>query len=69
MQCKWERMPVRLRRILLMTMMRAQRPLRLTAAGFAHMDNYCFLSVSYEGRPNELGILPSLATRCLTGIV
>ncbi|XP_075971615.1 odorant receptor Or1-like [Anticarsia gemmatalis] len=45
MQCKWERMPVRLRRPLLMMMMRAQRPLRLTAAGFTHMDNACFLAI------------------------
>lgn len=46
MQCKWERMPPRLRVLLIMTMMRAQRPLRLTAAGFANMDNDCFLAVS-----------------------
>lgn len=46
MECKWERLPVRLRRQLLMVMMRAQRPLRLTAAGFTHMDNACFLAVS-----------------------
>nr|XP_026496755.1 odorant receptor 19a-like [Vanessa tameamea] len=45
MQCKWERMPPRLRRLLLMTMMRAQRPLHLTAAGFTNMDNDCFLAI------------------------
>ncbi|CAB3237015.1 unnamed protein product [Arctia plantaginis] len=45
MQCKWERMPVRHRRQLLLIMMRAQRPLRLTAAGFTNMDNACFLAI------------------------
>ncbi|KAG6444235.1 odorant receptor Or1 [Manduca sexta] len=45
MQSKWERMPPRLRRLLIIMMMRAQRPLRLTAAGFANMDNACFLSI------------------------
>ncbi|XP_041970525.1 odorant receptor coreceptor-like [Aricia agestis] len=45
MSCKWERMSPRLRRSLLMTMMRAQRPLRLTAGGFANMDNACFLAI------------------------
>ncbi|XP_050343580.1 odorant receptor 19a-like [Nymphalis io] len=45
MQCKWERMPPRLRRLLVMTMMRAQRPLHLTAAGFTNMDNDCFLAI------------------------
>nr|AST36274.1 putative odorant receptor OR47 [Hedya nubiferana] len=45
MQSKWERMTPRVRRYLLMAMMRAQRPLRLTAAGFAYMDNGCFLAI------------------------
>ncbi|XP_047526301.1 odorant receptor 45a [Pieris napi] len=45
MQCKWERMPPRLRPLLIMIMMRTQRPLRLTAAGFANMDNNCFLAI------------------------
>ncbi|PZC75965.1 hypothetical protein B5X24_HaOG200780 [Helicoverpa armigera] len=45
MQCKWERIPTRQRRLLLMMMMRAQRPLRLTAAGFTNMDNACFLAI------------------------
>ncbi|CAK1546083.1 unnamed protein product [Leptosia nina] len=45
MQCKWELMPPRLRRLLVMMMMRAQRPLHLTAAGFANMDNNCFLAI------------------------
>nr|QPX50376.1 odorant receptor [Mythimna separata] len=45
MQCKWERIPTSQRRPLLMMMMRAQRPLRLTAAGFTHMDNACFLAI------------------------
>nr|QPX50375.1 odorant receptor [Bombyx mori] len=45
MESKWEKMPVRLRRLLLVTMMRAQRPLHLTAAGFAYIDNTCFLSI------------------------
>uniref|UniRef100_A0A2A4J7Y4 Odorant receptor n=1 Tax=Heliothis virescens TaxID=7102 RepID=A0A2A4J7Y4_HELVI len=45
MQCKWERIPTRQRRLLLMMMMRAQKPLRLTAAGFTNMDNACFLAI------------------------
>ncbi|XP_063824129.1 putative odorant receptor 19b [Ostrinia nubilalis] len=45
MQCKWERMPPSLRRMLIMVMMRAQRPLRLSAAGFAYMNNDCFLAI------------------------
>nr|WCF43342.1 chemosensory receptor OR42 [Spodoptera frugiperda] len=45
MQCKWERIPPSQRRLLLIMMMRAQRPLRLTAAGFTHMDNACFLAI------------------------
>ncbi|XP_039750039.1 odorant receptor 7a-like [Pararge aegeria] len=45
MQCKWERMPPRFRRLLMLMMMRAQRPLKLTAAGFANMDNRCFLAI------------------------
>ncbi|XP_038220238.1 uncharacterized protein LOC119838377 isoform X3 [Zerene cesonia] len=45
MQCKWERMPSRLRRMLVIAMVRTQRPLRLTAAGFANMDNNCFLAI------------------------
>nr|WCC57341.1 odorant receptor 6 [Papilio dardanus] len=45
MECQWERMPVRIRKMLLLTMMRAQRPLHLTAAGFANMNNDCFLSI------------------------
>ncbi|XP_034830111.1 odorant receptor Or1-like [Maniola hyperantus] len=45
MASKWERMPPRLRRLLMMMMMRAQRPLKLTAAGFANMDNPCFLAI------------------------
>uniref|UniRef100_A0A0V0J249 Odorant receptor n=1 Tax=Cydia pomonella TaxID=82600 RepID=A0A0V0J249_CYDPO len=45
MQSKWERMSPRVRRYLLMAMMRAQRPLRLSAAGFAYMDNRCFLAI------------------------
>uniref|UniRef100_A0A0K8TUS6 Odorant receptor n=1 Tax=Epiphyas postvittana TaxID=65032 RepID=A0A0K8TUS6_EPIPO len=45
MQSKWDRMTPRVRRYLLMAMMRAQRPLRLTAAGFAYMDNGCFLAI------------------------
>ncbi|XP_073942973.1 uncharacterized protein isoform X2 [Choristoneura fumiferana] len=45
MQSKWERMTPRVRRYLLMAMLRAQRPLRLTAAGFAYMDNGCFLAI------------------------
>ncbi|CAH4035511.1 odorant receptor 2a-like [Pieris brassicae] len=45
MQCKWEQMPPRLRPLLIMIMMRTQRPLRLTAAGFANMDNNCFLAI------------------------
>ncbi|KAH9635477.1 hypothetical protein HF086_015477 [Spodoptera exigua] len=48
MQCKWERIPPSQRRLLLIMMMRAQRPLRLTAAGFTHMDNACFLAVSIK---------------------
>ncbi|CAH2071412.1 unnamed protein product, partial [Iphiclides podalirius] len=46
MQCKWERMPPRLRALLIMTMIRAQRPLHLNAAGFANMDNECFVSTT-----------------------
>nr|AJF23808.1 olfactory receptor OR47 [Planotortrix octo] len=45
MQSKWERMTPRVRRYLLLAMLRAQRPLRLTAAGFAYMDNGCFLAI------------------------
>ncbi|XP_047984251.1 uncharacterized protein LOC125224822 isoform X1 [Leguminivora glycinivorella] len=45
MQSKWERMTPRIRRYLLMAMVRAQRPLRLSAAGFAYMDNGCFLAI------------------------
>nr|QPX50378.1 odorant receptor [Grapholitha molesta] len=45
MQSKWENMTPRVRRYLLMAMMRAQRPLRLSAAGFAYMDNRCFLAI------------------------
>ncbi|XP_049870356.1 odorant receptor 19a-like [Pectinophora gossypiella] len=45
MESKWERMPVRLRRMLLLMMIRAQRPLVLSAAGFANMDNACFLAI------------------------
>ncbi|XP_063532792.1 uncharacterized protein LOC134743329 [Cydia strobilella] len=45
MQSKWERMSPRVRRYLLIAMMRAQRPLRLSAAGFAYMDNRCFLAI------------------------
>ncbi|XP_059052826.1 putative odorant receptor 69a [Achroia grisella] len=45
MQSKWERMPPRLRRHLILMMMRAHRPLRLTAAGFAYMNNDCFLAI------------------------
>nr|QIJ45789.1 olfactory receptor [Glyphodes pyloalis] len=45
MQCKWERMPPRLRKQLALMMMRAQRPLRLSAAGFAYMNNDCFLAI------------------------
>ncbi|CAG4915445.1 unnamed protein product [Colias eurytheme] len=45
MHCKWERMPSRLRRMLVIAMVRTQRPLRLTAAGFANMDNNCFLAI------------------------
>nr|AXF48792.1 odorant receptors OR47 [Lobesia botrana] len=45
MQSKWECMTPRVRRYLLVAMMRAQRPLRLTAAGFAYMDNRCFLAI------------------------
>ncbi|XP_023950285.2 odorant receptor 7a-like [Bicyclus anynana] len=45
MECKWERMPPRFRRQLTMMMVRAQRPLKLTAAGFANMDNRCFLAI------------------------
>ncbi|XP_022119836.2 odorant receptor 49b-like [Pieris rapae] len=45
MQCKWERMSPHLRPLLIMIMMRTQRPLRLTAAGFANMDNNCFLAI------------------------
>nr|AOE48019.1 putative odorant receptor OR14 [Athetis lepigone] len=45
MQSKWERIPTNQRRPLLLMMMRAQRPLRLTAAGFTHMDNACFLAI------------------------
>nr|AOG12947.1 odorant receptor [Eogystia hippophaecolus] len=45
MACNWERMPARLRRDLVLVMVRAQRPLHLTAAGFAYMDNRCFLAI------------------------
>ncbi|XP_063360747.1 odorant receptor 94a-like [Cydia amplana] len=45
MQSNWERMTPRVRRYLLIAMMRAQRPLRLSAAGFAYMDNRCFLAI------------------------
>ncbi|XP_045494288.1 odorant receptor 94a-like [Colias croceus] len=45
MHCKWERMSSRLRRMLVIAMVRTQRPLRLTAAGFANMDNNCFLAI------------------------
>nr|ARO70222.1 Odorant Receptor 10 [Dendrolimus punctatus] len=45
MQSKWELMSPRLRGLLLIMMTRAQKPLRLTAAGFAFMDNNCFLSI------------------------
>ncbi|CAG4992563.1 unnamed protein product [Parnassius apollo] len=45
MQCKWELMPPRLRVLLIMTIMRAKKPLRLTAAGFTYMDNACFLAI------------------------
>ncbi|XP_013190239.2 uncharacterized protein LOC106134684 [Amyelois transitella] len=45
MQSRWERMPPRLRRLLIMVMMRSQRPLRLSAAGFAYMNNDCFLAI------------------------
>nr|WCC57406.1 odorant receptor 6 [Papilio glaucus] len=45
MECKWERMPARARKMLLPTMMRAQKPLLLTAAGYANMNNDCFLSI------------------------
>ncbi|XP_072939689.1 odorant receptor Or1-like [Epargyreus clarus] len=45
MQCKWERMSPRLRKLLVMPMMRAQRPLHLSAASFANMDNNCFLAI------------------------
>ncbi|XP_045765981.1 odorant receptor 94b-like [Maniola jurtina] len=45
MASKWERMPPRFRRLLMMMMMRAQRPIKLTAAGFANMDNPCFLAI------------------------
>nr|QEE82742.1 odorant receptor 24 [Conogethes pinicolalis] len=45
MMSKWERMPPRLRRQLALTMVRAQRPLRLSAAGFAYMNNDCFLAI------------------------
>ncbi|XP_045534907.1 odorant receptor Or1 [Papilio machaon] len=45
MECQWERMPARVRKMLLLTMLRAQKPLHLTAAGFANMNNDCFLSI------------------------
>ncbi|XP_026755601.2 uncharacterized protein LOC113515548 [Galleria mellonella] len=45
MHSKWEQMSPSLRRLLLLMMMRAQRPLRLTAAGFAYMNNDCFLAI------------------------
>nr|ALT31655.1 odorant receptor 1 [Cnaphalocrocis medinalis] len=45
MQCKWERMSPRLRRQLVLVTVRAQRPLRLSAAGFANMNNDCFLAI------------------------
>ncbi|XP_063824105.1 odorant receptor 49a-like [Ostrinia nubilalis] len=45
MECKWERMPPSLRRMLIILMMRAQRPLRLSAAGFAYMNNDCFVAI------------------------
>ncbi|XP_026322438.1 uncharacterized protein LOC113232029 [Hyposmocoma kahamanoa] len=45
MNSKWERMPVRIRRNLLVVLIRAQRPLRLSAGGFANMDNACFLTI------------------------
>nr|UVB79105.1 odorant receptor 3 [Heortia vitessoides] len=45
MHSKWERMSPSHRRLLMMTMMRAQRPLRLSAAGFANMNNDCFLAI------------------------
>ncbi|XP_013164627.1 PREDICTED: odorant receptor 49a-like [Papilio xuthus] len=45
MECQWERMPARVRKMLLLTMMRAQKPLHLTAAGFANMNNDCFLAI------------------------
>ncbi|KAJ8727675.1 hypothetical protein PYW07_001794 [Mythimna separata] len=45
MECKWECIPTSQRRPLLMMIMRAQRPLKLTAAGFKDIDNVCFLSI------------------------
>nr|QMS80325.1 odorant receptor [Histia rhodope] len=45
MECKWEHMPVRLGRMLVLCCARAQRPLRLTAAGFTHINIDCFLSI------------------------
>ncbi|XP_068630942.1 odorant receptor 2a-like [Battus philenor] len=45
MQCKWERMPPRLRLLVMITLLRAQKPLNLTAAGFTNMDNNCFVSI------------------------
>ncbi|OWR52750.1 uncharacterized protein LOC116766899 [Danaus plexippus] len=45
MCCKWERMPVRLRRYLVLMIARSQRPLQLTAGGFATMNNDCFLAI------------------------
>ncbi|CAH2991677.1 unnamed protein product [Chilo suppressalis] len=45
MHSKWEKMSPKLRRLLMITMMRAQRPLRLTAAGFAYINTDCFISI------------------------
>ncbi|CAH2105667.1 unnamed protein product [Euphydryas editha] len=54
MQCKWERMPPRLCRLLVMTMMRAQRPIHLSAAGYTKLDNDCFVAVSDNSFLNQL---------------
>ncbi|KAL4706595.1 hypothetical protein ACJJTC_009007 [Scirpophaga incertulas] len=45
MHCRWEDMSPAHRRMLLMMMVRAQKPLRLSAAGFAYMNTDCFLAI------------------------
>nr|QZH55124.1 odorant receptor 28 [Achelura yunnanensis] len=45
MACKWERMPARFGRMLALCCARAQRPTRLSAGGFAQMNNGCFLAI------------------------